>query len=334
MKKLFLSLAIISVMLTSCMSDNAGVNILGKRVTFTIGVNVPELATRSGETGMDSGLGALDNFSADEWERYDLRYIIEVYEVVNGDVVLGSPIIPRITKTFDEYSDTRFNIRLAPNRDYRVVVWADFVAEGTNTDLHYNTADLKAITRTSAAVAMDECQDAYFIQKDIHVGNKKFSDNLVLRRPFGKIRVITTDYNEVNIGATPSKVEVTFYNHTLYTELNAITGIASGETINEYTYTVSKGAPYSAGYDAEEQNMTLFADYILTGDNGAQEVKFTLKVWGEDGRFVNSQDFNTMIPLGRNQLTTIMGNLLTCQSLFEVSVDDNMSGEFFPDIEE
>ncbi|MBR2429550.1 MAG: hypothetical protein IKB15_06190 [Alistipes sp.] len=334
MKKLFLSLAIISVMLTSCTSDNVGVNIWGKRVTFTISVDVPELATRSGETGMDSGLGAIDNFSAaDEWDNFDLRYIVEVYEVVNGEVNQGSPIISRITKTFDEYSDTSFDVRLAPNRDYRVVVWADFVEQGKSEDLHYDTADLRAIKRKTPNTAMDECQDAYFIKQDIHVGSSKLSKDLVLKRPFGKIRVVTTDYDQANNNAKPKTIKVTFYNHTLYTTLDAVTGVASGETHNEYTYTVAKDAPYTKGYDENEKNMTLFADYILAGEN-AQEVNFTLNAWDDSGKLIKSLDFNTQIPLGRNKLTTIMGDMLTRQSQVDVSVDDNMDGETIIDIKD
>ena len=331
MKKFLFFLMGIALLGVSCQQDENIHNATnGDMVEVNIGVGVPELATRSGETDMNSGLGAIDNFSADEWAKYDVRYMLEIYDVTDGYANLETPIKKREIKTYDEYQETMFTVRLVPNRDYRFVLWADFVNEGSEDDLYYDTTDLNKVTRLGNAVAMDECQDAYFIQKDLKVGTNGIEESLVLKRPFGKIRVITTDYDEVNIGSEPEKVEVKFYNHKLLTTLNAVTGVAEGETINEYTYTVAKDAPYTKGYDELEQNMTLFADYILAADEtvGAQEVNFTIEVTGKDGRVINSHDFNTQIPLERNHLTTIVGNLLTLQNDITISIDDNFDGEY------
>ena len=330
-----MALAMVAV---SCQKDAGSLDYEGKdTVAVTIGVGVQELdATRSGETDMNSGLGAIDNFSDDEWKKYDVRYIMEIYDVTDGFVNLNTPIKKREVKTYDEYQETMFSVRLVPNRKYRFVFWADFVNQGEDDDLHYNTKDLNAVTRNANAVAMDECQDAYFVQKDLEVGDDGIKESVVLKRPFGKIRVITTDYDEVNIGSEPKKVEVKFYNHTLLTTLNAVTGVAEGKTLNEYTYTVAKNAPYTKGYDELDENMTLFSDYILAADEtvGAQEVNFTIEVTEENGRVINSHDFNTQIPLERNHLTTIVGNLLTLQNDITISIDDNFDGEYIRDWDE
>lgn len=337
MKKFLFFLMGIALLGVSCQQDENIHNATnGDMVEVNIGVGVPELATRSGETAMNSGLGAIDNFDFDgsEWGSYDVRYILEVYDVTKDYENLNTPIKKREIKTYNEYQETMFTVRLVPNRDYRFVLWADFVNQGSEDDLYYDTTDLNKVTRIGKAVAMDECQDAYFIQKDLHVGNSGISESLTLKRPFGKIRVITTDHDEVNIGSEPAKVEVKFYNHTLYTSLNAVTGVATGATVNEYTYDITKEtSPYTEGYDSEAQNMTLFADYILAGDEneGAQEVNFTIEVTGKDGRVINSHDFNTQIPLERNHLTTIVGNLLTLQNDITISIDDNFDGEYVID---
>ena len=327
MKKLLFSLAFIAATLTSCLTDKPGLNYEGKdSVNFSIGINVPELATRAGETGMNSGLGAIDNFSADEWAEYDLRYMLEVYDVSEGYENLNTPVKQRMVQTFDEYQETTFELRLIPNRTYKFVVWADFVLQGTEEDLNYNTANLKEITRTGYVSPMDECMDAYFVQEDIEV-TTTLSSTLTLTRPFGKIRVIATDAHEVNIGSTPSKVDVTFYNHPTFFSLNALSGAVETEVDTvTYSYDITKEAPYTEGYDAEACNQTLFADYIFA-DTDAQETNFVLTVWGEDGRVIREHDFNTQIPLKRNHLTTIMGNLLTTATEFNVSIDDNFDGE-------
>ena len=332
MKKLLFSLAFIGAMLTSCV-NNAEIDYSGKEaVDVVLGINVPELAmSRAGETDMNSGLGAIDNFSADEWEKYDLRYIFEVYDVTPGYEDLNNPIKQRLVKTYDEYQSTQFELRLIPNRTYKFVVWADFVDEDTDTDLNYNTTTLSNITRMGNASPMDESMDAYFIQKDIAISNE-LSESLTLTRPFGKIRVIATDIDEVNIGSTPAKVEATFYNHPIFTSLNALTGMTetTTETVT-YSYSIAKDAPYTEGYDSETSYQTLFADYIFAQsaeENGAQEVNFKMAVKSADDRLIREQDFNTQIPLERNKLTTLIGNLLTTTTEFNITIDDNFDGSY------
>ena len=331
MKKLFFALAFIAAALTSCMTEQTLKYDGANSVNVTIGVEAPELnGTRSGETDLNSGLGAIDNFSDDEWAQYDLRYIFEVYDVTPGYENLNKPIKERMVKTYDKYESTSFDLRLIPNRKYKFVVWADFVEQGSDKDLNYNTADLKNITRLGDASPMEEAQDAYFIQKSIMVEGK-LNETFVLTRPFGKIRVIATDINELNLDSTPSRVAIKFYNHPTFTSLNALTGQAETEVKEViYNYTIEKGKPYAAGYDALSSNQTLFADYIFskTGNDGAQEVNFTMSVFDQNDRVIREHDFNTQIPLERNYLTTIIGNLLTTETEFEIFINDDFEGEY------
>ena len=332
MKKLFFTLAFIAAALTSCMTEQTvrydGIN----SVKVSIDVEAPQLnGTRGDEAGMNSGLGAIDNFSDAEWAKYDLRYIFEVYDVTEGYANLETPIKKREVKTYDKYESTSFDMRLIPNRKYKFVVWADFVEQGKTEDLNYNTTKLNNITRMGDVSPMNEAMDAYFIQKSIYVEGK-LNETLELTRPFGKIRVIATDVDEVNLNSDPSSVEVKFYNQPTLLSLNALTGQAETETKTvTYSYNIAKGQPYSAGYDAEGAgSQTLFADYIFaqTAYDGAQEVNFTMTVKSADGRTIREHDFNTQIPLERNYLTTIIGNLLTTETEFYVSVDDDFTGEY------
>lgn len=334
MKKLLFMLMALAMAAVSCQKENNFDYSGDDAISHTISVGVPELdASRAdAATGLNSGLGAIDNYdlNASLWEVYDLRYILEIYDVTEGYVNKETPIRGREIKTLDRYEPTSFDVRLVPNRDYRFVVWADFVAEGTNGDLHYNTSDLNNIMRKGIA-AMDESYDAYFIAKDFRIGESGLNESLILKRPFGKIRVITTDLNHLNIGSEVDKVTVKFYDNMLYTSLDAVTGVAQGQALNEYVeYTVAKASPYTEGYDADSRNMTLFADYIFAGDEskGAAEVHFEMTTWGKDGRQISTRKFESQIPLERNKLTTIIGTMLTIGSTMEILVDDNFSGEY------
>ena len=341
MKKLIFSLLFIVAMLASCVEDKTAVEVpAGDQVGVTIGVAAPELSTRAAEGGLNSGLGAIDNFGEAEWARYDVRYILEVYDASEGYENFDTPVCQRMVQTFDSYQSTSFDLRLIPDRTYKFVVWADFVEEGSLADLNYNTANLKNITRTerAASVAMDESMDAYFIQQDILI-TEKSSHSLTLTRPFGKVRVITTDINHINYGTTASKVDVKFYNHPVFASLNAITGNAetAQETVT-YSYAISKDTPYAEGYDADPNSQTLFADYIFAKPQvaGDQEINFEMSVWGQDGRLIRRRDFNTQIPLGRNKLTTLIGDLCTATTEFNIIIDDNFSGycDVNPDAEQ
>ena len=334
MKKLLFMLMALAMAAVSCQKENNFDYSGDDAISHTISVGVPELdASRAdAATGLNSGLGAIDNYdlNASLWEEYDLRYILEIYDVTEGYVNKETPIRGREIKTLDRYEPISFDVRLVPNRDYRFVVWADFVAEGTNGDLHYNTSDLNNIMRKGIA-AMDESYDAYFIAKDFRIGESGLNESLILKRPFGKIRVITTDLNHLNIGSEVDKVTVKFYDNMLYTSLDAVTGVAQGQALNEYVeYTVAKASPYTEGYDADSRNMTLFADYIFAGDEskGAAEVHFEMTTWGKDGRQISTRKFESQIPLERNKLTTIIGTMLTIGSTMEILVDDNFSGEY------
>lgn len=332
MKKIIFSLAFISALLTSCVSNNAEIDYSGDNaVDVVIGINVPELAkSRADETNMNSGLGAIDNFSDDEWARYDIRYIFEVYDTTEGYVNLDTPIKSRVVQTYDEYQATSIDLRLIPNRTYKFVIWADFVEQGSNEDLNYDTTNLKNITRIANNEAMDESMDAYFIQEDIYV-TENLSKSLTLTRPFGKIRVVTLDADEVNLGSTPKYVNIKFYNYPVFVSLNALSGQTESyvDTVT-YSYNIAKEAPYTGGVDDNEAGQTLFSNYFFAQpkENGAQEVNFSMTVLDENSRIVCEHDFNTQIPLERNSLTTIMGNLFTTTADFGVSIDDDFDGEY------
>ena len=117
MKKLLFFLVATMLLGVSCQQQNEfGELNNSDAVTVQLNMGIPELATRSGETNMNSGLGAIDNFSEDEWKEYDLRYILEVYDT---DKSLTEPIKAREVQTYEEYDETTFEVRLIPNRNYR-----------------------------------------------------------------------------------------------------------------------------------------------------------------------------------------------------------------------
>ena len=132
---------------------------------------------------------------------FDLRYTLEVYD---GEEVVyeASSIVPENFAS----ENASFSARLLAKK-YKFVLWADFVTNGTQDDLYYNTADLRNISYTGkvdAAKLSDDAVDAYYkvVDVDLTTGGKQIS-GIKLQRPFGKIRFVATD--ALSNGGQPSR---------------------------------------------------------------------------------------------------------------------------------
>ncbi len=359
--------------LASCQQDfDAPVQVSGE-VDFQLSVAAPEIAgTRAGDeadkpqNALNSAYGAIDYLQGGtandglrtDWSDVDLRYTLEVYDVdEEGNVTNLTPVKDRMVMIVDEYKPVTFDLRLVPNRKYRFVVFADFVGNGnamekaavadiaaqTLLDKYYTIGetlqDIKVIDTADAI--NDECTDAYFATKDITIENSAAQD-MQLKRPFGKVRVIATDLAELNINVDPAKVEVT-YTTTVPNMFNALTGeIAAAEETKQYFVDeynkISKldlsNHYYTEDYDAKKAtnangverhtHMTLFTDYILATAEQTP-FQFTMTVWDQNKGKIKETLFNTDIPVERNKLTTIIGNVLTTATEINITIDDNFS---------
>ena len=324
--------------------------------------SAPQAGRNSAYGAIDYLQGSATGDDCIDWSDVDLRYSLEVYDVdptgAYGDDY--APVKDRQVIIVDEYQPVSFDLRLVPNRDYHFVVFADFVAQGATNNaaldvqqtlgLRHNIgATLKDITIKDDGIN-DEAADAYFATKDITISNP-MSHSMVLTRPYAKMRVVTTDLATLNLNVDPGKVAVE-YNAYHPNAFNALTGAVSG-TYNlksyEYTYptSVSKVIDathtglstylYNEGYDnytpygdvsadgvKRHTHMTLFTDYMLAS-NEQTPVGLTLSVYDKSGNLIKKTELNTDIPVQRNYLTTIIGNMLTMATQIDVTIDDNFA---------
>ena len=137
MKAKFIALAALVLGLASCQKDfNDTTANLGGEVDFQLSVGTEEM-TRANDGddqyGYDSAYGAIDYLSEAEWAEVDLRYILEVYDVASN-YTDAEPIKDRQVQIVDEYAPVKFEVRLAPGRNYHFVVFADFVPQGATAE--------------------------------------------------------------------------------------------------------------------------------------------------------------------------------------------------------
>ena len=366
MKRNLIALAALILGLVSCQNDFNDVtsNARGE-VDFQLAINAPEI-TRAGDevgnekAGMNSAYGAIDylqgaaeNDYRVDWSDVDLRYSLEVYDKAD-DYAGKSPIKDRQVIIVDEYQPVKFELRLIPNRDYHFVVFADFVPQGASDEANINVQrelglrhnignNLGEITIKGDAIN-DEAGDAYFATKDITITNSA-SQDITLKRPYGKLRVIATDLAELNLNVEPKFVEVN-YTAAHPVAFNAVTGEIEGEqTTTNYKYEYAEISKlnlanhvYTEGYDSmtttnadkvvRHTHMTLFTDYILAEKEGQTPYHFTMTVYDEKGgNEIKTTEFNTDIPVERNKLTTVLGNVLTTATDINVTINDNFDDE-------
>ena len=329
MKARFLVLAAMMLGLASCQTEPEGLNVnVGGEVDTVVTVTIPETETRTG--GNDSAKSIFDNgVLGNENDDKTMRYILEIYY---KNELFAERLV--------DYSDGKtvtFPVRLVAGREYNFVVWADYVESKNDTDFHYNTKNkvgehyygLTNVTlNNNKWKAMDETRDAFtgFFVVDSYSGSK--SINIPLIRPFAKLRVMTTDMEHLNkLGIVPTYATVEYAAATPhYNAFNAKEGKVNAEsqTLNNVKHENFRIASYGEDV-ANGADMTLFTDYFFaTGEEAP--INFTLTVYDQNGasieNIIKTNNFYTPIPVRRNYLTTISGDVLTEGGNVKVTVND------------
>ena len=357
MKAKFYALAALVLGMASCQQDVELDNpVVGGEVDFQLSVAAPELgATRASEESVNDGIngynsayGAIDYLSATDWDSVDLRYTLEVYD---ADALDKAPVKDRMVKVVDSYDQVTFDLRLVPNREYQFVVFADFVAEDAtetptveaqaNIGLHHTIGTTLQNIELKADAINAERTDAYFASKKIRIENSAAQD-ILLKRPYGKVRVIATDLAELNLNVEPTSVKVS-YETANANQFNAVTGAISGTGATSFEATYALCDQYTKDYDADKATApngivrntckTLSTDYILATE-GQTPIHFTVEVFDQNNKLIKETNFSTDIPVQRNHLTTIIGNVLTTATEINVTIDDNFAGEHNVDMVE
>lgn len=328
MKAKFLALAALLVGMAACQTDPNGLELdRNGEAAVSVSVALPEGATRA--AGTNSALGAIGNVNMNE---YDIRFILEVYDE-NG--VLAKD---RLVKTTDE-SATNFDLRLVPGRAYNFVAWADFVENGREDDLYYNTnvteGEKNFGLRKVQIIddkwdAIIEARDAYTDVCTVHNFTSTSTIDMTLTRPFAKLRVVTNDITEM-ITLRPKSVTVNYFNTKFYTSFDAFTETASGEmekknlVVTLLDDQMNPGDVYTDGLDKDAAQQTLFADYFFGAED--DRVMFTMDVeFNDKSTLPQPVVFNTNIPVKRNNLTTVYGPILTDANNVTVKIEEGFAG--------
>ena len=318
--------------LASCQKDTEGFDVtVNGEVSTKVTVNLADDSGTRATAGTDSAYSAIKNGVVAK-DDYTLRYILQVFEVLDKN---NAAVAKAMDFKYSDNTSVDFDVRLVPGRDYRFVVWADIVeangvVDGEKCeDNHYAIGDdLRNIslidTQENPWVAMDETRDAYTGYADVDEYTSTSGIEIELKRPFAKLRVITNDIKELFSG-NPYKAIVD-YDTPHYNAFNAFDATYSGSVNKVHTYEIDT---YTSENPATTGKQTLFADYFFANK---EVVKFSLSVY-EDAqmeKLIRTTYFNTDIPVQRNFLTTITGNVLTDGNEVKVEIDDEFGNSENP----
>lgn len=279
--------------LNSCMQEDI-VKGNGEEVTANITLNLPGNGVQSRTNGESS------TTDAPTASTENMRLFISIFD--------GGKLIETIEEASvsltgeDPYNKP---IRLLTGKTYKVVVWADYGDTYYNYDDETATVSLKDYEVEGNQVK----NDAYFIAKDITLTASENID-LTLTRPFGLVQVTTTDWNAAVVqNNKPATYTTTI---SVPTELNLFDGTV--DNVLDVTYT---GKITNA--ETAEKNKLSF-DYILAGAEQSPLTSFTMDYNNAEGGDVSEYTFDN-IPVKRNYITNITGNVLTKVGSLDISVN-------------
>lgn len=188
-----------------------------------------------------------------------------------------------------------------------------------------------------------EMYDGYAKHEAIDLRVEPTTEEIVLKRPFAKLRLVTTDIDLLK-DKSPNwnRTTITIEEDQLPNAYNALTGKSltyqEGTVANKY-WESGDQADYSGIYSNEPNEnsedvsagKTLYVFYLPVPENG-QNLKFNITVKDNStpqGKVIAETKGLSVspVPLYENKLTTIRGNLLSKNPTFNIRIDD----EFTPD---
>ena len=309
-KKLFLGMFAAAGMLfaTSCSNDELDVVQSGNeaQVSFSLGLE-GGIATRA----------ISDGKSAD----------VLMYAVFDEE---GNRIntIQKVSRTGVTFP-TKENITLAKGQTYKVAFWA----QNSETSAYVLDDDMNLTIDYTNSANNDENRDAFFKTVEFTVTGST-SINVELKRPFAQINVGVTEADwdaAVASGITVAQSSVVIKNAA--TELNLLDGTVSGETEVSYELANIPSEPAILQVDTDgdgikEDYNWLSMSYILVDSEKStlQDLEFTFHP--NSGNDIVFGEGLTSVPVQRNWRTNIIGQILTGNIDFNISIDPIYDGEY------
>ena len=305
MKKYLIPALALGLVMTSCQSDEPFAPGMGEEVQATFTISVPDaMGTRA--AGHSSAEGGFTNDAG------NLNYTVALLNQENKVMYSATSAGNGTSATFSPTVVQGYTYKILAYATFDNAVEAPTVGQTiADTDAINNIATLKGIN--------DEKEDAYFCNDTIK-GSAEMA--ATLKRPFGKLRLVATDYDKLQaLGTDVESVKVT-YGTTVVMEQKFDTYNQAFEVNGGNKECSASKAAYSE--DAANE-LTVFVDYLPAG-NGETMYPFTIVTKYTNGE-TYTRTFAQDIPVKRNYLTTLRGNFFTTEAALTLTVDEMFANE-------
>ena len=307
MKKFLFPALALGLVMTSCQSDEPFAPGMGEEVQATFTISVPDaMGTRAGE--VNSAKGGFTNGAG------QLNYTVALLNQENKVMYSATSAGNGTSATFSPTVVQGYTYKILAYATFDNAVEAPTVGQTiADTDAINNIATLKGIN--------NEKEDAYFCNGAI-VGSAEMA--ATLKRPFGKLRLVATDYDKLQaLGTDVESVKVTYGNDVLmeqkFDTYNQVFEVKDG---------VKECSASKAAYSEDAANeLTVFVDYLPAGQTGETMYPFTIVTTYTNGE-TYTREFRQDIPVKRNYLTTLRGNFFTTEAALTLTVDEMFDGGF------
>lgn len=262
-------------------------------------------------------------------EPVKLRYIVDLYRVISS----RSEFVRRDIRLADPTQPIPENVVYSLEAaEYKVLVWCDYVrASAPDESWYYNTDDLRNIRYSDIEVKDNNDKDVFstmlnlnFREYSYSTQDFKIDKHLVLERPKGRYRCVTTDCDRETL------IKMGINNITTITSY--VLWVADGYNVEEQMpnhFDETRGFYSVASVDDIKPDGTLEMCYDYVFVNGKQtnvRLNFDFykgiltkgadgKYYNEDGSLTTEDDKITtwtgiIVPLKRNMETVIEANFL------------------------
>ena len=301
MKKFLFPALALGLVMTSCQSDEPFAPGMGEEVQATFTISVPDaMGTRAGE--VNSAKGGYTNRAG------QLNYTVALLNQENK-------VMYSATSAGNGTSAT-FSPTVVQGYTYKILAYATFDSAVEAPTVGQTIADTDAINNIATLKGINnEKEDAYFCNGAI-VGSAEMA--ATLKRPFGKLRLVATDYDKLQaLGTDVASVKVTYGNDVLMEQ--------KFDTYNqafEANGGVKECSASKAAYSEDAANeLTVFVDYLPAGQTGETMYPFTIVTTYTNGE-TYTRTFAQDIPVKRNYLTTLRGNFFTTEAALTLTVNE------------
>lgn len=296
--------------LSSCAKENLGKN--SEEATMTLSIDILDgVQTKAYGDGMFA----------------DKNIIIGVFDE-NGVEKFRKNIV----WTKDVF-EQEIQIRFMMGKTYQMVLWAQY----GNAYGDPVTMPLDQITLDYTA-SNQENLDAFYAYVPKFTVKQDFEKSVTLRRPFAQLNFATTvgDIDEsIAATAVESTAKVTIANvaNTLDLFTGQTTFVKDGHVETTPQTVVIPATAFPAKVNGKYPTITveettyevISMNYVLVADSGAQDGKTTVDLKLEVG------DLVIEVPnayMKRNWRTNVVGELLTAEGAFKVTIDPDFEGSY------